>query len=203
MGAGLSRNRRSIILRELAWLRRKDPRDESRPSNRGAAEERGRQEEENKFGRIEEDERGGEKKRKGIRTLTKLGPTFVRSSEKKTREMEIWKFESLDEFESWNFHRVERAEREGGRKEKEMSEICRQIRTLELPFDRAKKERVKIKQGWKFGNSNLDISIGFEVRDGERGERKEKEIYRQIRTLKLPSDRTKKERMEIWKFIRK
>lgn len=62
MGAGLSRNRRSIILRELAWLRRKDPRDESRPSNRSAAEERGRQEEENKFGRIEEDE---EERRRG------------------------------------------------------------------------------------------------------------------------------------------
>lgn len=36
--------------------------DESRPSNRSAAEERGRQEEENKFGRIEEDE---EERRRG------------------------------------------------------------------------------------------------------------------------------------------
>lgn len=132
-----------------------------------------------------------------IRTRTVLGPTLVRS-----REMEIWKFESSDEFESWNFHRVERAERE--RKEKEISEICRQIRTLKLPFDRAKKERVKIKKR----DGNLEIRIlkfpsrwsGVRERDGER---EEKEIYRQIRTLKLPSDRAKKERMEIWKFIRK
>lgn len=51
-----------------------------------------------------------------IRTRTVLGPTLVRS-----REMEIWKFESSDEFESWNFHRVERAEREreGGREKGE------------------------------------------------------------------------------------
>ena len=120
--------------------------------------------------------------------------------------MEIWKFESSDEFESWNFHRVERAEREKERerKEKEISEICRQIRTLKLPFDRAKKERVKIKKR----DGNLEIRIlkfpsrwsGVRERDGER---EEKEIYRQIRTLKLPSDRAKKERMEIWKFIRK
>lgn len=100
---GLSRNRRSIILRELAWLRRKDPRDESRPSNRSGGGNRRR-----KISRDGSKRRGG----KGggdleIRTRTVLGPTLVRS-----REMEIWKFENSDEFESWNFHRVERAERE-------------------------------------------------------------------------------------------
>ena len=198
---GLSRNRRSIILRELAWLR-KDPRDESRPSKRSGGGNRRR--------KISQD---GSKRRGGkgggdleIRTRTVLGPTLVRSREKRRREMEIWKFESSDEFESWNFHRVERAEREKERerKEKEISEICRQIRTLKLPFDRAKKERVKIKKR----DGNLEIRIlkfpsrwsGVRERDGER---EEKEIYRQIRTLKLPSDRAKKERMEIWKFIRK
>ena len=165
---GLSRNRRSIILRELAWLR-KDPRDESRPSKRSGGGNRRR--------KISQD---GSKRRGGkgggdleIRTRTVLGPTLVRS-----REMEIWKFESSDEFESWNFHRVERAEREKERerKEKEISEICRQIRTLKLPFDRAKKERVKIKKR----DGNLEIRIlkfpshwsGVRERNGERERRK-------------------------------